>query len=244
MVPLNIVSGQTAYAAGVMKLHVALSLKGGALSQSHSHSAALPYCNAPFLLKRRAGPKEGLERHIEASLWVGCRRCAKCLKFRRLMWRERMENEGRAAARTWFCTFTFSPTQLAEILAKAHVSAKAAGWTPGGRPGFDYYIDRAAYKHFQRYLHRLRKLGARFRYVAVFERGEETGRPHYHALVHEWRVGSVMKRQFADAHWPAIWSAKLVDEGHLKVWRYLSKYLGKSLDVRPRASKHYGSQKR
>lgn len=211
-----------------------LALRGGFISPSEYHLPARSYCTAPVLIGRRAGPKHGLKRSLEVSMYVPCRKCPKCLKFRRLRWRERMESETLATKfRTWFVTFTFDPLALAGILAMAH-SADPSKL-------FEQRVDEAAYKHLQRAIKRLRKSGAAFRYVFVFERGEETGRPHYHGLIHESGPAPVTYRQIAGC-WRFISHAKLMPDGDLITFRYISKYLGKSLSIRPRASLKYGSK--
>lgn len=175
-------------------------------------------------------------------MFVPCRKCAKCLKFRRLHWLTRMEWETNRPGRTWFVTLTFSPVELAKILSEAHVTNPLPG-------GFDAAVDAAAYRRVQLWLKRLRKSGAQFRYVAVFERGSETGRPHYHALVHENGPSPITYRQLTEG-WPDHAHAKLVGGGadvtpseRLIALRYVAKYIGKVFGHRPRASRNYGSSK-
>lgn len=230
--------GPTPYGEGVLKMAAKIALRGGMRSASSFHSGKLPYCNSPVLIGRRAGPKQHLKRSIEVSMHGPCRKCDKCLQFRRLRWRDRIEREFDAAtARTWFLTLTFDPVRLAAILCEAHAR--------NNHPDFYRRVDDVAYGHMQRFFKRLRKDGFQFRYFAVFERGSETGRPHYHALLHEGGLKPLTYRAMRDG-WPSpIFHAKLVENSTAKITgRYLSKYLGKALTTRPRSSLHYGSLKK
>lgn len=236
MTPPRWLVGPSASADGVYKMAAKLALRGGYISPSEVHLPARPYCNAPVLVGRRTSPKDA-GRTIEASMWGPCRKCDKCLQFRRLKWRDRLEREyDRTIGRTWFGTLTFDPVRLAVVLAKAHVSQH--------HPDFARKVDDIAYREVQLFLKRLRKSVGRFRYFAVFELGTETGRPHYHVLIHETVPHQISYRAMRDA-WPSpVFHAKLVENDHKITVRYLSKYLGKALSTRPRCSQHYGNVRR
>ena len=206
-----------------------VALRGGQLSRTQFHDPGVPYCDTPEPVLRyiRAG---GSDRPLEVTAFRPCRRCAKCLQFRQLQWRERCLNEIEHSPRTWLVTLTFDPHHLAGILFEAarfsHLGTAAE--------------DRAAYSHVQKYLKRLRKAAsARCRYMFVFERGEETGRPHYHALLHE--VDRPISKRLIEANWRSNVHARLVKSGRGSA-SYVTKYLTKSLDVRPRASAGYGNR--
>ena len=228
--------GLRASAQGTLSMAGKLALRGWATSPSTVHCNARPYCDAPVTMGRRTHHTDDC-RMIEVSMLVACRKCNKCLQFRRLQWRDRIEREyHRTPGRVWFVTLTIDPILLAGILAEAALRDSHVPW--------ERRIDDSAYKHVQRYLKRVRKSGARFRYLFVFERGAETGRPHYHALVHEVGPQPVTYRQIVGA-WPAHVHAKLItDTGANMTMRYISKYLGKSFNTRPRSSILYGTKKK
>lgn len=144
-----------------------------------------------------------------------------------MKWRERAIFELGRSNRTWFITLTFSPVHLAGILLEAKGSSMKE-------------IEAAAYPHVQRFLKRLRKLKCQFRYLAVYERGEKTGRSHYHLFLHENGDKPVFKAQI-ESQWRSHVHARLVrgDEGGGTA-SYLTKYATKSFDIRPRASARYG----
>lgn len=103
-------------------------------------------------------------------------------------------------------------------------------------------IDDAAYKHVQRYFKRLRKATkASFRYIAVFELGEEHGRAHYHLLIHE--ISKPITKSAIDQQWRSIVHARLVAMDRKGLPAYISKYATKSLSVAVRASTYYGKEK-
>jgi len=146
-----------------------------------------------------------------------------------MAWRERALVEMERAVRTWFVTLTFSPEHLAGILQEAALLTRPES--------HDGRVETAAYRHVQRYFKRLRKDGCRFRYLAVYERGEETGRSHYHLFVHE--VAPITKRHL-ERRWRSNVHARLVADDASGKASYLTKYATKSLDVKPRASSRYG----
>ena len=130
-----------------LKLAVSVALKGGALSRSQFSADWQPYCDDPVGLDMTTDPKnEG--RTINVQMRVPCRKCARCLQFRQMLWREKAMIEIERHHRTWFTTLTFDPPHLAGILAEARKKAGVADTAS---------IDRAAYAHVQRYLKRLRK---------------------------------------------------------------------------------------
>ena len=212
---------------GAHKLARTLALRGDRLSRTEFHDPSKPYCDDPQLVGLRARRMADLAP-VEASAWRPCRKCAKCLQFRQIKWRNRALSEIKASKRSWFITLTFSPVHLAGILLEA-------------KSGDNRAIERCAYRHVQRYFKRLRKNHplAKFRYFAVYERGEQTGRSHYHVLLHEVGERPVMKLQL-EKQWVSNVHARLVAVSQGGAATYITKYATKSFDIRPRASANYG----
>lgn len=204
-----------------------LALRGGAVSHTTYQGTWLPWCDNPVqvVVERRSGFGE---RGLEATMKVPCRRCDRCLLFRQLTWRDRAAAEVALSKRTWFLTLTFSPVHLAGILAEARSQDPAR-------------IERAAYRHVQLYLKRVRKAvpRAKVRYLAIYERGAETGRSHYHLLIHEVGERPISKRVLEE-QWRSHVHARLVDAASPGAASYVTKYLTKSVGTRPRASDDYG----
>lgn len=220
-----------------VKLAAHIALREGSLSRTEFHSKVIPYCDAPVLVvaTRRSSSKA---HGIEATMRAPCRKCAKCLLFRQMKWRERALAElgatHAAMRRSWWVTLTFDPVTLAGVLAKATLAA---------RGDYDARVDRAAFALVQRYFKRLRKAGCKFRYMCVFERGEKTGRPHYHIFLHEMGPKPILYAQIVD-QWHSHAHAKLVcmdGKGH-GLASYLTKYATKSAATRIRASQGYGKR--
>lgn len=213
---------------GTRKLAAKLALRGHQVTASEVVDTTQPYCDDPVHVHRsiRAG---GLDRSLAVTAYRPCRRCSKCLQFRAMQWRERAMAEIESAPRTWMVTLTFSPVHLAGILAEC------------GGDHSPRAIDAAAYRHVQRFFKRIRKTTRqRFRYFAVFERGEETGRAHYHVLMHE--IGRPISKAMIERQWRSHVHCRLVASTRGAA-SYVSKYATKSLDVRVRASSHYGHPK-
>ena len=189
------------------------------------------YCDDPVTVFRGTS-KAYDSAPVEAVLLVPCRKCAKCLQFRQMKWRERALVECARSPRTWFVTLTFSPVHMAGVLAEASML--------GGTS--DRLIERAAFRHVQRYFKRLRKRGVAFRYLAVYERGEKTGRSHYHLLLHNTGDRPILKVLLED-NWRSFIHARLVASDAGGAASYVTKYATKSFDIRPRASVNYGKAK-
>lgn len=212
-------------AKGTARLAAAVALKGGQQKLLTFVAPWKPACDNPRRVYRDVTRMPGV-RSVEVMMDTPCRRCARCLQIRQMKWRERALTEIRQANRTWAITLTFSPVQLAGVLVSAD-----------GRELVQ--VERRAYRDVQLYLKRLRKSGAVFRYLAVYERGEKSGRSHYHLLLHETGRFPVPKRVIEDT-WPSHVHARLVDPTTTGSASYLTKYLTKDFSIRPRASSSYG----
>lgn len=210
-----------------VKLASKIALQGGAINRRVFVSRWTPYCDDPQLVHRAVRPGGELPG-LEVNMKVPCRRCAKCLQFRQMKWRERALSEVRRAKRTWFVTLTFSPMHLAGIIQESYAFTRLSP---------EKAVDRAAFGHVQKYFKRLRKDGHRFRYLAVYERGEKTGRSHYHLFVHEY--DRPIGKRVLQERWRSLVHARLVDEFDGSA-AYLTKYTTKSFDIAARASQRYG----
>lgn len=183
-------------------------------------------------------PLDGVARI--ATLEVRCRACPPCLVARGLLWRDRAMAEYRAAPRTWFGTLTLAPEAHAHIANIARLVASSNG------DDFDAYdaAKQFALRHkyasaeITKYLKRLRKGGARFRYLVVCE-AHKSGLPHYHMLVNELDDGSVRHKQLV-SQWRIGFSKFNLAHDNASA-AYAVKYLFKSKDARVRASLDYGS---
>lgn len=196
-----------------------------------------PFCDSPVPISHEK-PGRDAGAPVQLNMFGPCRKCAKCLLFRQMKWRQRAINEliltHNSGRRSWWITLTFSPVHLAGVLAEAVAEAGIADTRS---------IDRAAYKHVQGYLDRLRKRSrTRLRYLAVYERGEETGRSHYHLLIHEVGPRPILKRQI-EICWRSHVHARLVHihSRSTGLATYITKYATKHVEVRPRASSYYGT---
>jgi len=196
-----------------------------------------PFCEDPVPLAfEKHGKDAGAP--VQLNMLGPCRKCPKCLLFRQMKWRQRAINEiartHNSGRRTWWISLTFSPVHLAGIMAEARIQS-------GGVADLRA-IDRAAYKHVQGYLDRLRKASkASFRYLAVYERGEESGRSHYHLLLHE-KAGNPVLKQNIENRWRSHVHVRLVHvTGRTSgLATYITKYATKTFEIRPRASLNYG----
>lgn len=195
--------------------------------------------------------KAGTLYPINVVLHAPCRACAACLGRRKRMWMQRAQTEYDSAVRTWFGTLTISPDKQFAALAQARaIIARERDFVGPDAPGpasFDALSEREQFAlhaaqysdEITRYVKRLRKeSGAAIRYLIVCE-AHKTGWPHFHALVHECRLGQPITKRTLEGQWKlgfASW--KLVDRDGAS---YVCKYLNKDARSRMRASLEYGN---
>lgn len=221
----------------VLRRHAARKLRGVSGTRLTSYDEAKPWCDDPVWVvqahdTRKGGALKGIIPSIETGGYFPCRKCEKCITFRRLRWKQRSENELRKSPRSWFVTLTFSDLHLSGIRLAAHADTKN---------DFEKALEVAAYKHVQRYLKRVRKAGkTRFRYFAVFEYGSLNGRGHYHLFIHEVPGEKPVLKRTLNDQWRSFVDASLVWIDDPWVSSYVCKYLTKSAVTRPRASQGYG----
>lgn len=187
--------------------------------------------------------ESGLPMHGE--LRVRCRRCARCLAYRRAHWTGRILEELQGATRTWFGTLTLAPHEhiLAELRAGVTARGRSVdfdGCAPEER--FARYVG-AIYPEIQLWLKRLRKRQqARFRYVIVAEKHTEqlSGYAHFHLLLFEQEGAGLLRKRVLESEWKLGHSHwRLVDRESgpdRMIAGYLAKYLSKELATRVWAS--------
>lgn len=177
------------------------------------------------------------------TIMVACRRCDGCKAHRRKLWAARAYDEVGLAHRTWFGTLTLAPeVQVAGLFeARAYARKRGLGdFDALGRAEQFRLLAGIQYPHVQRFLKRLRKAGAKFRYLLVAEE-HKSGLPHYHVLLHERTDDPVLKRTL-EGQWRAGFSHwRLIPEGDTRQVFYVVKYLGKSIPTRVWNSCRYGS---
>lgn len=185
--------------------------------------------------------KDPSSRPNFVQMEVACRKCENCLRRKSYMWRMRAMHEWRIAPRTWLATFTLSPEALVSLLSRARVAAAKRGDDFDALPGADREflgIEAEGYKDLQLWMKRLRKnSGKRFRYLLVAE-AHKSGVPHWHMLLHEVDKPLSYDKDLKGT-WPNGFDAfKLVRDAPAA--GYVTKYLGKSIAARVRASIAYG----
>lgn len=178
---------------------------------------------------------------VPVSFDTRCRKCAACLMHRRRLWSARASDELKAAHRTWFATLTFRPE--ARFVATMHAAATAAraghgSWQSMTAENQFRYLVKHLNKEIDRYLKRVRKSGAPFRYLLVSE-AHKDGFPHFHMLIHETALP--LTKRLLESSWRDGFSQfRLVDNSDPRSAFYVCKYLAKSALTRVRASKRYG----
>ena len=194
----------------------------------------------PVWLKER--PK-GRVWHIDAH--VRCRRCETCLRAKARHWRLRAQLETRRSSRTWFGTLTMTPELHARAMYEAIRKEEARGnrWDQLTAEQRWRALTGFIRREWQLYMKRLRKSGAKVRYLLVIERhsggGPNNDMPHLHTLIHE--QGSPVRHRTLKEQWTlGFTDFKLVDDGPRAV-AYVCKYLTKDICNRPFASLHYGA---
>lgn len=190
-------------------------------------------------------PRGRYDKNHYLEMWVRCRACESCLRHRGRLWAARAVDECNLATRNWFGTLTIAPMQRVKYLYAAQLRNDRA---PGD--SWDTLADTEQFRkicaeiqpEITRFLKRVRKNSASFRYLLVTE-AHRDGFPHFHMILHE-SEGSIGKRVL-DAAWRDGFSQwRLIPVGDPKGAWYACKYLSKSALTRVRASQRYGHEGR
>lgn len=140
---------------------------------------------------------------------IPCGQCIGCRLQRQQMWAFRCLAEASQHRNNWFCTLTYSPESLPQ-----HGSLRHRDW--------QLFAKRAR-----------RRLGP-FRYLMCGEYGEQTQRPHYHALLFGLDVPDVepfsvrgSHTVYRSAHLEKLWGLGLVELGSVTAQsaRYCASYV-------------------
>ena len=183
----------------------------------------------------------------EITLLTACRRCRTCLRKKARLWSTRAKRECAVAERTWFCTLTTSPDIDFQVdMACAGRVAEFWGLPPEKK--FQHQSLEMG-KEVTKFLKRvLKNSGCSYRYLLIVETHdsketspEKRGRPHMHALIHEFPGMPIRKVKLESAWRWGFATFKLVESDQRASW-YVSKYISKAMDCRTRASIGYGNQ--
>jgi hypothetical protein len=176
---------------------------------------------------------------------VRCRTCANCLKARAAHWRFKCQNELAAAPRTWFITLTFRPEEHYRVRCAVHLRllARSQTWEETTEDFRFRLLATECGREITRYLKRLRKSDARFRYCLVAE-AHKSGLPHFHMLLHEVSEDHPVRHKLLAEKWGAGFINAKLTSSETRVAHYVTKYLTKSARARIRASEDYGSENR
>lgn len=180
-------------------------------------------------------------RSFGLTLFTRCRKCARCLKRRSILWARRATDEITFSPRTWFATFTARPAEQSLLRMRASHRLRQGGTDLRALSPAQQFEElcKEFGSELTLYLKRLRKnTGAKFRYLLVAER-HKSGLPHFHALIHEYESGALKHAQLTSA-WKLGFTKFKVVNAVQTAW-YVAKYLAKSSEARVRASRDYGN---
>lgn len=214
---------------------------------------------ATHVTERQVRVAKGTKHPVWLTRHTRCRECANCQQAHAAYWVTRCAPEVTQSVRSWFGTLTFSEEALYKAKCRAVLRLSRGG------TDYDALSERVRFsellvecnKELTKYLKRVRKqTGARLRFIAVAELGEQTQRLHFHMLLHECEVMSgnmkndVLQPQWADftvwrLAYPRWWSKRerrWIDATPTQAAWYVCKYITKSPMARVRASVRYGKQ--
>ena len=158
---------------------------------------------------------------------VRCRKCTWCKNMRQRFWTGRAMREYSEAPRTWMGTLTCNLDEHIKIYAAARVRHARHGVDFDGLPDREKFEARCIElgAHATLWLKRLRKHGARFRYLLIAEAHDSGStsdgmrhRPHIHMLIHERVWGSVFD---GDTKWvkdqKGVWHEMMPDQAFARM---------------------------
>lgn len=135
-----------------------------------------------------------VEKKDHRELEIPCGQCIGCRVIRQESWAFRCLAEASLHRQNWFVTLTYAPEHLPEHGSLCH-------------------------KHWQLFAKRVRKSVGPFRYLMCGEYGEQTLRPHYHALLFGLDIPDVV-RVGVRRSYPIFRSEKLTRlwrKGHVEI---------------------------
>jgi len=157
------------------------------------------------------------------GLTVPCGHCNFCLANRRADWTFRLYQESKHASSAHFLTLTYDDAHL-----------------PAGKT--------LVYKDLQNFWKRMRAYGINLRYYACGEYGEESNRPHYHAIIfgYDWpdkrhyATNSRGDRRYVSQALDTQWSFGKCEIGSVtpESCGYVARYVMKKI-VGEQAKEHY-----
>lgn len=171
-----------------------------------------------------------------------CRKCDNCRKARMILWRHRVREEVRRAARSWFGTLTLSPMEQYRMLSIARLTAHRTSvpWDTLSEEERFRKVADTSLKEVTKYIKRVRKEAAvPFRYIVVTEK-HMSGLPHFHMLLHESDLKTVRHKTLSSQWRLGFEKWRLVPFDNPKSAEYVCKYISKSAATRIRASLDYG----
>ena len=189
--------------------------------------------------------KGGFDRPKARLVWVRvrCRKCEKCLEWKRGMWTARAIHEVRQSMRTWFGTLTVGPERRlwAQMVADKY-AVQTRNESLSGLTGVERTraIARVLSPEVTKWLKRVRKAARSegLRYLLVVEPHGDFF-PHFHLLLHE--RGQPVGKRLLEEKWRYGFSQfRLIPTGEVKAVGYVCKYISKSAQTRVRASRLYG----
>ncbi len=171
---------------------------------------------------------------------VRCRSCPSCLRSRAAHWRMRAVAEIRDAPRTWFGTLTFRPEMQyrATCAVSLRLLSRGTAYAELSEANKFRLTANELAKEITKYIKRLRKAGARLRYVIVAE-AHKSGMPHFHMLAHEVTEDFPLRHKLLADQWLSGFSQWKLVQGPGAA-NYVTKYLTKSVRAQIRASTGYG----
>jgi len=156
-------------------------------------------CLTPFYVK---------DRHTKDELPVPCGKCPVCSARRVSGWSFRLIKEGERSSSSFFITLTYNTD---------HVPITKSGYLSLNK------------EHLQKYFKRLRKLNdEKLKYYAVGEYGGKTMRPHYHIILFNAKIETILKAWALDGKYFGDYHVGKVTEASIG---YTMKYISKSKKV-------------
>lgn len=156
-------------------------------------------CLTPFYVK---------DKHTKDEIPVPCGKCPSCSARRVSGWSFRLMKEGERSSSSFFITLTYD---------NDHVPITKRGYMSLSK------------EHLQKYFKRLRKLNdEKLKYYAVGEYGGKTMRPHYHIILFNAKLETVLKAWALDGRYFGDYHVGKVTEASIG---YTMKYISKTKKV-------------
>lgn len=178
-------------------------------------------------------------------MMIPCGKCIGCRIQQREDWTTRIELEARSwpKEKVWFITLTYNEQEIPGMIRKTGEIIRGAKYIKRKTETGLECVQTLWYEDIQLFIKRLRKAYREpLRYFVAGEYGEQTGRPHYHAILYGYtpKEPRPIYKTKDNGYITDDWMEKIWGKGNIRMaqattetYRYVAGYVTKKMGEEP-----------